>query len=232
MEDNMAGFVTVLSAAIPVVQTIVDQIKNSIDTKTKQASDQAAKAASDQIRDPKKGSQAAAAATPVVANAAKEGAQEVADSLSASYKKAQLDLSEQLAVVASLRPFFAAEDHIFAIRQVLDFKDRRLSPDDVEMIKTWWKTASDSLKEIAQQDASLLKLEDPERTTIRYVGQANGDGVVNDIEQAFGTLGGRNPRFAILADKISNLHDRLDKATFSALSVLQDLSDGLKKAAS
>jgi hypothetical protein len=227
----MGGFVGVLSAAIPVVQKIVDEIKEKIDSKTKAVAPDAAKAATDKTGDKKKGPEAAEAATPVVVTAAKQGAQEVADNSSASYKKAQLDLSEQLAIVASLRPIFIAEDHVFAMRQVLAFKDENLDSDDVAMMVTWWKTASDTLKEIASQDASIIKLEESERTTIRYAAKAMDDGFVNEIDEALATLKNPDAKLAFLADRVGSLHEILSNATFAALSVLQDLSDGLKKAA-
>jgi hypothetical protein len=229
---TMAGFVAILGAAIPVMQTLVEQIKKNIDDKTKQASPQAAQAASTQLKDDKKGTQAAAAVTPVVVAAAKDGAQQAGDTLAAQYKQAQLKLGEQLAIVASIRPFFIAQDHIFAMRELLNFKDQELDADDLQILMSWWKAANSSLNAMAPEKDSLLKLEDPERTTILFVLDAQTDGTIDEIDQAIQGMAGQSPRYAVLVARVSDLHDRLNRATFAALSVLQDLSDGLKGAAS
>jgi hypothetical protein len=165
-----------------------------------------------------------------VTQAAKDGADEVATSVSASFSKAQQDLSAQLAIVAALRPFFLAEDSLFAMRMVITFKGQKLSSDDIAMLKSLFKTATDTLEDISKQDADLLKLENPERATLLFVGEAKGSGVLQGIDDALVSLGSSNPRFDDLLTNVVELHRRLDDATFAALLVIQDLSDGLKKA--
>jgi hypothetical protein len=237
----MAGFVAALGAAIPVIQDIVNEVKQNIDkktqdpTQTQETTAKASAAATDATKDSKKGPAAAQAVTPIVttavATAAKAGADEVAASASASFSKAQLDLSNQLVIVAGLKPFFDAEDIVFAMKAVITFKGQKLDSDDIAMLKSLFKTATNNLEDISKQGADLLKLEDPERSQLLRVDAARGLGVLQGIDDALGSLGGGNPLFSELTSNIDDLFGRLSDATFAALLIIQDLSDGLKNAA-
>jgi hypothetical protein len=230
----MGGFVAALGLAIPVVQKIAGDIKDAIDSKKsdKKVQGDASQAATTAAKvDAKKGAAAADAVTPVVTEAAKAAADQVAQNASAAYSKMQEDLSEQLAIAASLQHFFHAEDNLYAMREVITVKGDKLDLHDLVMLRNWWDTASNNLTKIGEQDASLQKLEDPERTTILFVHDATDDGTVLRIENALKTLGGNDPSLDLLRDNVVNLHDRLDKATFSVLRIIQDFSDGLKNSA-
>src|ERR1017187_7400966 len=125
----MAGFIPLVTAAIPLVKDIADSIKKKVETSTAAAS---TKAQADAAKvDKNKGPAVAKAAATGVSDAAKSSVGEAAKTLSADYKKAQLALSEQLDILAALRPFFDAEDHLFAMKQVLTFKGQKLDPKDV-----------------------------------------------------------------------------------------------------
>jgi hypothetical protein len=91
---------------------------------------------------------------------------------------------------------------------------------------------SRNLADIKKQDASLQKLEDPIKADLRYVGKAESDNLLTGIETALATLESKDPKFSLFEGNVNDLYGRLNKATFVALAVLGDISDGLKQAAS
>ena len=69
--------------------------------------------------------------------------------LKKEYSAAQLKLSVQLEIAADLDAFFAAEDNLYAMKEVIIYKDngKRLKhEDDVRLLTEWWDTAGDNLK--------------------------------------------------------------------------------------
>ena len=233
----MAGFVSALAFAVPIIKDVASAIQAGIDKKTssKAVSDQASEKATAAVgKDQKKGSAAASAVTPVVSEAAKAAADEVAKKLSTEYSKAQRELSVQLAIAGDLHSFFDAEDNLYAMTQVITFKDfgKKLDADDKAILKGWWSTAAKNLTTIGTKRADIAKLENPEKQELQYVVQAvTDDDIVTTIGDALKSLDSGTPQTSKLYTEVNDLYRDLHKATFAALSILKDLSDGLRKAA-
>jgi hypothetical protein len=233
----MAGFASALGLAVPIIKDIASAIQAGIDKKTssKDVSDDASKKAIAAAgNDKKKGTAAATAVTPVVSEAAKAAADEVAKKLSKTYSKAQRELSIQLAIAGSLHPFFEAEDNLFAMTQVITYKEfgKNLNADDKALLQGWWSIASKNLKTIGTKSAEIAKLENPERHDLEYVIQSvNDDDVVTTIEVALKSLDTGKPQASKLYNSVDHLSERLHRATFAALSILTGLSEGLRNAA-
>ena len=225
----MAGFVPGLLAAIPTISKVIKDIKDGIQDKTKQAEGAASDAATKAVKDQKKGPVAAKAATAVVSEETRKAVDAAAAKLKKEYSAAQLKLSVQLEIAADLDAFFAAEDNLYAMKEVIIYKDngKRLNEDDVRLLTEWWDTAGDNLKTIKQKEVEIRKLdESAQKQELLNVIHAIDHGAAKRIDHAFKT----GPLSALDANA-RELHMLLETATGAALEILRQLSAGLKEVA-